>query len=180
MGAQTWVEIVNIQIGAGPTLTAATTEALCVTDVVIPANYMQPGRIIRGQLAGKASSAITTPGTGQLRIRFGGLAGTLLADSGQMAQRAASAATNETWILDFLILCQTNGASGTFLSYGRMNRQNRENAASTNPSVDIIPTASLAAVSVDTTTQKNLSITWTASLATASFTAMSYFAEVAN
>ena len=87
MSVQSWCETVYVQ-GAGTSLTAAA-EALLVSDVQIPGGYMYPGRVMHGIVVGKASSAATTPGTLTLRIRWGGLAGTILAASAAMTQNIA-------------------------------------------------------------------------------------------
>src|SRR5450755_4335481 len=179
MSNQSWEEVISAMVSDGPTLTAAA-EALLVPDVVIPAGYMYPGRTLRAHLWGKASSAVTTPGTLQIRVRWGGLAGVLLLDSGAMTQRALSVATNESWELDFEIICRSIGTTGTFLSAGHMNRRNQENAAATNSTPDMLPVSANAVVSVDTTISKNLSITATPSLSTASITALTYTLEATN
>lgn len=179
MSAQTWEEVISVMVADGPTLTAAS-EALLVPDVSIPANYMYPGRMLRGRLWGKASAAITTPGTLRIRIRWGGLAGTLLADSGTMSQRASSASTNETWMLEFEVVCRAAGSSGSFVTFGSMNRRNKLNAAATDALPDLLPVSAPAAVTVDTTTVNLLSVTATPSLTTASITCMGYSLEATN
>jgi hypothetical protein len=179
VSVQSWEEVISIMVADGPTLTAAS-EALLVPDVVIPANYMYPGRMLRGHLWGKASAVITTPGTLQFRVRWGGLAGTLLLDSGAMNQRAASASTNESWSCWFEIVCRSAGSSGTFMSYGEAIRRNKEDAAAVNALPDTLPVSGNAVVAVDTTTAKNLSFTATPSLTTASITCQGYTLEATN
>jgi len=171
MSMQSWVETVYTQ-GAGPALTAAA-EALLVTDVSIQAGYMYPGRVLHLHLAGKASNAVTTPGTLTFRVRWGGLAGTLLVASAALAQNVI-AQTDKTWTLDVWILCLTVGATGTFLTWGVAQRGNCAAAAVADITPDMLPAASLAAVTVDTTTAKLLSVTAEPSLTTASITALAY------
>lgn len=178
MGMQTWRETLFASIADGPTLTAAA-EALLVTDVTIPAGYMYAGRVLKATLYGRASNVVTTPGTLQLRTRWGGLAGVLLHDSGAMTQNVL-VQTNKTWIAEFLFACRSVGTAGSILPTGWASRGNRAAAAFTDPTVDQIPQTAPAAVSVDTTIAKVLSITATPSLTTASITCHNYVLEALN
>lgn len=174
---QSWQELINVQLAAGPALTAAA-EALMVSDVSIPANYMYPGRVLRGTISGIASNAVTTPGTATLRARWGGLAGTALADSGALTQNVA-AQTDRVWVARIWIVCVTAGATGTFRTFGFIMRGNCAIAAvadiAENPTQ--WPRATNALVTVDTTIAKLLSFTHQPSLTTASWTAQSYLLE---
>lgn len=167
MSAQSWEELVYAQ-GAGSALTAAA-EAKLVGDVTLPAGYMTAGRILRLRLAGKASNVVTTPGTIQFRVRWGGLSGTVLLDSTALTQNTA-AQTDKTWVMDLEIRCISDGATGSFLTVGSVTRGNAAAIGDT----DTLPPASLAAVTVDTTVATALSITAQPSLATASIQAMIY------
>lgn len=173
-----WSELIYVQNGDGPTLTAAA-EALLTQDVSIPAGYMVGDRILRAHLMGKASNAVTTPGTLQIRIRWGGIAGVLLADSGALTQNVI-VQTNKTWVLDFDIDCRLAGAAGTFLTGGSMQRGNQAAAVVADMTPTLIPASGLALVTVDTTIAKLLSITATPSLTTASITCMEYTLESLN
>ena len=93
-------------------------ESLLVPDVVIPAMYMYPGRTFALRLAGKISNVVTTPGTITLRVRWGGITGTILVASAAIAQNIV-AQTDDTWMLDLLIACRTIGATGSFLTSGK-------------------------------------------------------------
>lgn len=177
MSAQGWVESVYSQ-GAGTALTAAA-EAKLVGDVTIPAGYMNAGRLLRLTLVGKASNVATTPGTLTIRVRWGGLAGTVLVASAAMAQNVA-AQTDKTWTLEIFIRCLSDGATGTFLTWGIMHRGNCAVAAASDLVPDRLPENSLAAVTVDTTVATALSVTAQPSLATASIQAMAYAVESMN
>lgn len=179
MSTSSWEEVIGVTVVDGTAVTAAA-EAIIVPDFTIPASYMQQGRIIRARLWGKSSTVITTPGTLQVRVRWGGVAGVLLADSGALTQRTASAATNETWSLEFDIICRSAGATGTFVSFGKMSRGNKANAATTDATPDLLPVSGAAAVTVDTTTAKALSVTFTPSVGTGSHTCMGYQLESLN
>lgn len=167
-----WDELIYEQVGSGPTLTAAA-EALLVSDVSIPPAYMVAKRILCVRIFGKASNAVTTPGTLTLRIRWGGLAGVVLVASNAMTQNVI-VQTDKTWFAEADIQCLTEGATGTFLTCGRIVRGNQAAAAVADMVPDMWPAASLAPVTVDTTILKLLSITAQPSLATASITCMGY------
>lgn len=167
-----WDELIYEQVGNGPTLTAAA-EALLVLDVSIPPAYMVAKRILSARLFGKASNAVTTPGTLTIRCRWGGLAGVVLMASAALTQNVI-VQTDKTWWMEFDIQCQTEGLTGTFLTAGRMHRGNQAAAAVADITPDLLPPASLAPVTVDTTILKLLSITAQPSLSTASITCMGY------
>lgn len=172
MSAGIWDELIYEQMGNGPTLTAAA-EALLVQDVNIPMNYMVARRVLGVVMWGKASNAVTTPGTITFRIRWGGIGGVVLVASAALTQNII-VQTDKTWWLWAEIQCQTEGATGTFLTAGTMERGNQAAAVVADMTPDMLPAASLAPVTVDTTIAKLLSITAQPSLATASITCMGY------
>lgn len=172
MSQALWDELLYRQIGNGPTLTAAA-EALLVADISIPPFYMMVGRLLCVRLFGKASNAVTTPGTLTLRIRWGGLAGVVLVASAAMTQNVI-VQTDKTWFAEADIRCDTEGSTGTFVTAGRIVRGNQAAAAVADITPDMWPAASLAPVTVDTTVAKLLSITAQPSLTTASITCMGY------
>lgn len=178
MSMQSWQELIFASLVDGPTLTAAS-EALLVQDVTIPANYMYPGRILRATIGGKASNAVTTPGTLTLRARWGGLAGTVLAASAALTQNVI-VQTDKTFWWEMFITCRSVGASGAFMTFGTAHRGNCAAAAVADITPDLIPANSNAAVTVDTTIAKILSFTAQPSLGTASITAQHYMLEALN
>lgn len=171
MSKQSWKELVWVQ-GAGPALTAAA-EALLVTDVTVPAGYMDVGRVLHLHLVGKESSVVTTPGTMTFRVRWGGIAGTVLVASPAFT-RNVIVQVDETWTLDVWVMCLTVGATGTFLTWGSMQRGACAAAVVADITPDILPKDTLAAVTVDTTTAKALSVTAQPSLADGSITCLAY------
>lgn len=176
MSTQGWVETIVAGTVSGITLTAAA-EAILIPDTPFVANYFYPGRIVRARLFGKASAVITTPGTLDLRVRWGGVAGTVLTDTGALTQRSASASTNESWEWETLIMCGASGSSGTFSAFSKAIRQNKQNAAATDSAPDLAPVSGNAPVTVDTTTAKSLSFTAQPSLTTASITCLGWIIE---
>jgi hypothetical protein len=174
---QSWAEVVSAQ-GAGGTLTAAA-EALAVTDVSIPAGYMYAGRLLEIVAAGKASNAVTTPGTLTVRLRWGGIGGVVLVASAALTQNVI-VQTDKTWVFRFWLMCLTTGATGTLLTWGTGQRGNQAAAVVADMTPDMFPAASLAAVTVDTTIVKALSFTLQPSLATASITTLGYLVLALN
>lgn len=152
------------------------TELQLVPDVLIPANTLFPGKVLKGTIFGKASCAVTTPGTQTFKIYWGGLAGTVLAASAALTQNVI-AQTDDTWMLQFYIQCLTAGALGTVYASGQLVRGNRAAAAVADITPDLLPATGLAAVTIDTTVDKNLTIGFKSSVTTASITAMTYILE---
>lgn len=177
MSRQSWPEVIAVY-PQGSALTAAA-EALLVNDVVIPAGYMIPGRLLKLVLTGKASNAVTTPGTLTFKVRWGGISGTVLVSSAALTQNVA-AQTDKTWTLEIYILCLTTGTSGTFLTWGVAQRGNCAVGATSDITPDLLPASGNAAVTVDTTVEKNLSVTATPSLTTASIQALGGYLESMN
>jgi hypothetical protein len=178
MGLTAWREPLFVAIADGPVLTAAA-EALLVTDVTIKAGYMYPGRILKATMYGRASNAVTTPGTLTLRARWGGLAGTVLGASAALTQNII-VQTNISWWWEMYIVCRTQGTAGSFMTHGTAHRGNQAAAVAADETPDLIPPNTLAAVTVDTTIDKVLSFTAQPSLGTASITCHSYILEALN
>jgi hypothetical protein len=169
MSAQGWVDCIATQ-GPGTALTAAA-EARLIGDVTFPAGYFNAGRAVRVVIWGKASNAVTTPGTITFRVRWGGLAGTLLVASAALAQNVA-AQTDKTFRLEFLIRCVTDGASGSVIVFGEAQRGNCAVGATSDITPDVIPASGPAAVTVDTTAAAAIAVTAQPSLGTASIQAL--------
>jgi len=177
---QSWRELIAVQLGVGSTLTAAA-EALAVPDFTIPQNYMHAGRILKATLTGIASNPVTTPGTVRLRVRWGGLTGTVLADSGAMSQTTV-AQTDKVWLWEVYIVCVTAGTSGQFRTFGKITRGNAAKEATSDMALNplMLPPSTNALVTVDTTVDKDLSFTHEPSLGTCSWTAQNYLLESVN
>ena len=170
MGAQNWVETLDTIIADGTQISNSTTETIICPDFNIPAFYMAPGRTLNVFAFGVMSNVVTTPGTLIMRLRWGGVAGVVLWQSGAQGLDT-TARTNSIWHLQGKIVCRTSGSSGTFLSGGIMfGNVLSSTAANLLPALlgsAGTPLASgSAAVTVDTTTAKLLSLTATFSVAT--------------
>jgi hypothetical protein len=175
---QTFSDVLRAGKDDGPTLTAAA-EALLYRDYAFPVDWWKVERALRLTLFGRASNAVTTPGTIQFRLRWGGLAGTLLADSGALTQNVAVQA-NKLWTAQFLIICRgvgTVASGGLLFATGWAMRGNKSVAALADMAPDMIPPSAPAAVAIDTTAAGLLSITGQPSLTTASITVHQYLLE---
>lgn len=80
----------------------------------MPGNYMYLGRSLRVRAYGRVSNIVTTPGTLQLFIMFGG---TAIFSSGLMALNTV-AKVNVGWALELLLTCRATGAAGNMMGQG--------------------------------------------------------------
>lgn len=163
MGANNWVETLDAITADGTQISNTTSETIVCPDFSIPAYYMVPGRTLEVIAGGVMSNVITTPGTLTLRIRWGGVAGTLLCATAALALDT-TARTNSQFRLMAELTCRSAGATGTFLSQGFvLNNTLSSTAANLLPALMGSAGAPLAsanaAVTVDTTTAKLLSVT---------------------
>jgi hypothetical protein len=170
-GAMSYVETLESTIADGTAVSNTTTETIVCPDFNIPAFYMLPGRTLRLWAFGVNSNVVTTPGTLTVRVRWGGVAGTvLLATAAQGLDTTAH--TNALWNCYAHIVCRTAGSSGTFMSGGAVNVFNllASTAANLLPalwgSAGAPGASGNATVTVDTTTAKLLSVTSASSVAT--------------
>lgn len=170
MGSQNWMETLDVITADGTQISNSTAEAIVCPDFSIPAFYMAPGRTLEFTAAGVMSNVVTTPGTLITRVRWGGVAGTVLLQS-RAEGLDTTARTNSLWRMVGEIVCRTAGSSGTFMSSGiQWVNVLSSTAANLLPSLLGSAGAPLAsgnvAVTVDTTTAKLLSITAQFSVAT--------------
>jgi hypothetical protein len=181
MGVQGWEEALDAIIADGTAVTAAAETIVC-PDFNIPAFYMAPGRVLRIWAAGIISTVVTTPGTGVWRVRWGGVGGVqLLATAAQNFNTAVQ--TSVGWNITAFIVCRTAGATGTFMSSGQLETFDILDTTSANLKASVMGSAgtgSNAAVTVDTTVAKLLSVTFTQTLTTGSLTCQQRIIEVLN
>jgi hypothetical protein len=170
-GTASYVECHDTIIADGTQISNTVTETIVCPDFNIPNFYMQPGRTLRIWGFGVNSNVVTTPGTLTFRVRWGGAAGTvLLASAAQGLDTTAH--TNALWNFYAHIVCRTAGATGTFMSGGALNVYNVLASTAANLLPALLGSAGTpgasgnAAVTVDTTANKLLSITGAFSVAT--------------
>lgn len=160
-------------VAAGAAYASSTT----ITDVnptpnlVIPANLLEPGDKLHVRARGKFSNTGTP--TLILGVYWGAVAGTVLCDIG--ATTTTTGATNWAWEIDVIIQVRTIGATGSMVAWGHVK------LGTSLTAVTIIPmdNAAIAAVSVDTTAAKALTIgaTWSASSASNTLTCEDFEVE---
>lgn len=184
MSRQFWSEALAWATADGTAIANTTTETIIFPNVVIPANYMQDGRVLRVTASGRYSTTATP--TLVFALRWGGVAGTVIA---QTAAQTTATVTAAQWFLEALIQTRSNGATGTVFVQGQLTLH--EDAAGTQGTVTnygmSCPLASAgvatpAAVTVDLTADTALSITadWSAASASNTLTGHVYVIEGLN
>lgn len=164
MGAVAFVETLDAILTDGSQVSNTVNETIICPDFNIPAYYMQAGRVLRITTWFECSNVVTTPGTLTLRARWGGVAGTALCASGAIALNA-TARTNFNGMAVWTIVCRTAGATGTFSTHGFCLPNNTVANVSAQL-LYIAPQSGTSVVTVDTTTDKLLSMTAQFSVAT--------------
>lgn len=169
-GSQAFLEPLDVTIADGTQISNTTTETIICPDFNVPGFYLAPYKTLYWWAFGVLSNVVTTPGTFILRVRWGGVAGTVLLQSG--AQNLdTTARTNSIWCAEGWHVCRSTGSSGSFMSGGIMhNNVLSSTAANLLPALLGSAGAPLAsgnvAVTVDTTIAKLFSITGQFSVAT--------------
>jgi hypothetical protein len=155
----------------------STTETIIFPNVTLPANFMQDGRVLRLRCFGKLSTTGTPTIT--FAIRWGGVGGDLLATT--EAITCASGAANTNWSIEAIIQTRTNGATGTIIVFGDVV-VNLTASTQTSQTFSVSGFDAPAAVTVDLTTAKDLSVTadWSAASASNTITGMAYVLEAVN
>lgn len=179
MSRQFWQEAIGWTTSSGAQISNTTTETLIHPSISIPANYMQDGRALELLEYGMESNVVTTPGTLTFRLRWGGVAGTVLWQSAAIALSTV-AQTNALYELRILLQTRSNGATGTLFATGAV-----EMGAEATPAPHLGGSAGVsapAAVTVDLTADTALSLTAQFSLATSptNLTGLNYVIKSLN
>lgn len=188
MSRQFWSELIAWATADGTAVSNTATETIIFPDVNVPGNYMADGRVLRLTARGRWSNVVTAVPALTFGLRWGGVAGTLIAQSPAIVTPAA-ATTNAIWTLEAEIQTRLNGATGSVFVIGTVTMF--EDAAATFGTVTnygvVQPfcsggAATPAAVTVDASIDKALSLTgkWSASSASNSFQGHNYFLESLN
>lgn len=114
MSRQFWQETLWWQTVDGTAIASSVTETIVFPNQTIPASYLQDGRALRVTSMGRYGSTGTP--TIRFRLRMGGVAGTVIWDSGTIT--VGSGVTNAMWKTEILIQGRSNGASGTVFAMG--------------------------------------------------------------
>lgn len=166
-GMQGWEEVVYGITADGTAVTNTTTETIMVPNFIWPnagPQALYVGKQIRIRLWGRVSTVVTTPGTETFRLRWGGVAGTILVAS--KAQRPkVTVSTNMAARVEFYGTCRAVGPTGSAFFMGKCDLSNTIGDAQAAQE-ETWPDAP-AAVTIDTTAANALSPTIQFSVATA-------------
>lgn len=119
MSRQFWTELLAWITASGTAIASTTTETVLVPNVTIPANYLQDGRVLR--LTAYGSYGTTSTPTLTFSVRWGGVAGTVIAKSFAATLTSgvgSGASMTAMWKMEVLIQVRSNGSSGTLMSNG--------------------------------------------------------------
>lgn len=180
---QYWAEMIAWAVADGAAVANTTTETIVFPNVTIPANYMQDGRLLTLRGLGRFSTTATP--TIRFRLRWGGVAGTLIWDSGTITTATVTAAL---WQIPAIIIqTRSNGSSGTLFAAGMcvIGSAAAPTVASATgaPAIGVFGSAgddTPAAVTCDLTADTALSLTVAWSAASASNTETGHQYDLAS
>jgi hypothetical protein len=122
MSRQTWDETLAWAVASGTPITTSATETILFPNITIPANFLQDGRALRFWATGGWGTVVTNAKTLTIRMRWGGVSGTILAQTVAVALGTAAqgggASRTAVWTLDGVIQTRSNGSSGTLFTGG--------------------------------------------------------------
>lgn len=121
MSRQFWSETMAWATAAGTAIATSTTETILFPNVTIPANYMMDGRVLR--LKAFAKYGTTSTPTLTFKLRWGGVAGTVLAATGANVMTSGvggGASMTADISIEAIIQTQGNGSSGTLFTMGEV------------------------------------------------------------
>lgn len=186
MSRQFFTEALAWATTDGTAIANSTTETIIFPNTTIPANYLQDGRQLECIAYGKFSTT-TGPPTLRFRSRWGGVAGTVIGDSGTITTVAS--VTNAIWEIYFRLVCRSNGSSGTVFLIGRVTLFGAAaptvGSATGAPAIAAYSSGGItapAATTVDLTADTALSLTalWSAASASNTLTGHNLFLDSPN
>jgi len=136
----------------------------------LPADYFTPGKMVYLMMAGKITTAGSTPGNITLTLRYGTTTGgTQLAISAATA--LATSKTNISWMSESWIQCRSTGTSGSVLAFGNFMYDGAGGVFSTAANNPLMfPASANTAVTIDTTTSQGIILDTTLGSASDSMT----------
>lgn len=173
-----WVEMLY-QVTSQTSISGTSTETIMVPDFTLNANYLIAGRSLRYTIIGDMSSAVTTPGSWTQRLRYGGVAGTIVGVGNAYTPDTAALATTVPIIVEWWLTVRTDGASGSVWCQGRQMTADQANTTAALSAM-LMPASAPAAVTINTTTSNALSPTSAASLTTGSLRTNMAYLEALN
>lgn len=185
MSRQFWSETVTWATASGTAVANTTTETILFPNVTIPANFLQDGRLLRLRALGGYGTTATPTLT--FTLRWGGVAGTVIAKGGAITTSSAAgggASMTALWSLEMYIQTRSNGSSGTLMTNGdtRIFTTGTADAAeyplvsgSTGGTTPAVATVDLTA-----DTALSLTATWSAAAAANSIQGHNFTLEALN
>lgn len=162
-----------VDLADGAQILNSTSETIICPDFQFTANdpRIYPGAQFNIKCYFEVSNVVTTPGTLTMRVRWGGVAGTLLATTAAVAL-SATARTSYTGSLDCDLVWRTIGAAGSCFAMGEVHLNDVPTGADSAPQSIYTMTSAGANVpavvsSLATTSAQALSVTAQFSVSTA-------------
>jgi hypothetical protein len=121
MSKQSWEECIAWATASGTTINTSTTETILFPNITVPGNYLADGRVIR--LTAYGAYGTTATPTMTFSIRWGGVAGTVIAKSTAVTLTSAvggGASKTALWSCSALIQVRSNGSTGTVFTCGEV------------------------------------------------------------
>jgi hypothetical protein len=164
----------SIASGAAYASSTTLTDVSPTPNLTIPANFLQPGMLLRIRAAGTFSNTGTP--TLLLGVYYGAVAGTALAATSAIT--TTTGATNWQWTVEYVGRIRTVGSSGTIMGFGSVDLATSLTALTHRP----IPETALAAVTIDTTASKALTLgaQWGTSSASNTLTCVHFDVDIAG
>ena len=164
----------NIASGTAYASSVTLTDVSPTPQITIPANFLQPGMLIRVKWAFTFSNT-STPTLLQ-GVYYGGVAGTALAATSAIT--TTTAATNWPGTGEYFGRVRTIGSSGTIMGFGSIDLATSLTAVTHRP----IPETALATVTIDTTASKAITLgaQWGTSSASNTLTCVHFDVDIAG
>jgi hypothetical protein len=142
--------------------------------VTLPANFFTVGKTVRITASGYYSTTQTAGQTLTIRIRLGGVAGTLVLATG--ANSTANIITNRAWRIIAEITCRTTGATGTVFAQGLFFKCTDAISAA------IWNMVNTGTITINTTASQAIAVTadWNSAAATDTISCSNLMIEVLN
>ncbi len=122
MSRQFWSETLAWATASGTAVANTVTETILFPNITVPGNYLADGRVLR--LTAYGGYGTTATPTLQFRLRWGGVAGTVMAATGAYTTGSGvggGASMTALWKVELIIQIRANGSSGTAMSNGTVD-----------------------------------------------------------
>jgi hypothetical protein len=162
----------NVTAGAAYASSATIADVSPVPQIVLPANLLDVGQVLRLRAFGTFSNTGTP--TLLLGFYYGAVAGVALAATSAIT--TTTGATNWQWSMEYEGRVRSTGTGGTIMGAGWIDLATSLTAVTHRP----IPETALATVTIDTTTAKQITVgaTWGTSSASNTLTCHHFGVEL--